>query len=564
MSLKRVKVRIKKVLNVDVQVEKLNQSIRLSGDVDSWEKVVKAGLIAGKEKCKGVINELQVPGLKEKEIHEPNLKDLALDGKKVDVLVIGAGITGASIARELSKWDISVLVVDKEDDVAMHASSRNDGMIHPGLAAKPGTLKAKYNVLGNAMYDRIASELGVEFKRFGSLVLFTRRMKLYKPLVKRRIRQNKIPNTRFINKKELYKREPHLRDGFVGALELKTTGSLSPYKLVIAYLENAIENGVELSLNTIVKGMEHKESEIHSVMTNRGTVYPKVVVNAAGVYSDKIAEYAQDLFFTIHPRKGEALILDKKSGSLINHNLGIFKTNTKKNNSKGGGIVRTVEDNLLVGPTAKEIIDREEYSTTQNGYKELIEKQLTIVDNLTKNDIITYFSGIRAATYKEDFIVSKSRKRNNLVHAAGIQSPGLASAPAISAEVAKMTTSILKDKIDLRTNANFNPFNKPVKDVKSLPIDERNKLIKENSDYGKIICRCEEISKGEIVSAINRNIPATTLDAIKRRVRATGGRCQGGFCTPLIMEIIAKEANLNIEDITKSGDSSNMLYGKTK
>lgn len=564
-SLKSIEAKIKKYVSKDIECSEWHSSIILEGIVERWEDVIRAGSIAANKGYKGVVNKITVRDLDIPEIKRPIINDDKLEGKKVDILIIGGGIIGSAIARELSKWNISILLVDKEDDIAMHASSRNDGMIHPGIEPKPGSKKAFFNVKGNEMYTKVSKELDVPFRRSGSTILIHNKwLKIAKPLIMKRAKQNKVPGVSIISKEEIRKIEPYATSEAEFAIHFASTGVIPPYKMAVAYAENAVMNGAEISLNTIVTKINKKENNIVSVETNRGTVYPKVVVNAAGVFADKIADMVGDQFFTIHPRKGEIVFLDKKKGCYINSIMAMPSISLAKGHTKGGGVVKTLEGNILIGPDAYEQPYREDFSTHKENIDAILKKQLKVLPQLSKNDLITYCAGIRAATYEEDFIIEKSEYVNNLVYAAGIQSPGFASAPAIAQEIEYMTCSILKSIMDVNKKENWNPMRVGILNLKDMSFEERSKIIKGRPDYGIIVCRCEEISKGEIIDAINSPIPALTVDAIKRRTRVGMGRCQGGFCTPNLMNIINEESGIDMLSITKKGNDSYMLAGETK
>lgn len=566
MKLDRIRKRILKQCGIEVNCKEFRKSILLEGEAETWEKALKAGKIAAKYKYKGVVNKIKVKGLEPKGIRLPDIVSDELEGKEVDVLIIGAGIIGCSIARELSKWNISVLVIDKEEDVAMHASSRNDGMIHPPLATLPGTQKAKYCSLGNRLYDKISEELDVDFQRIGQLTLCKTKLQYtaFKLFCKYINYKNNIGKIEFWNKDKIKEKEPKVNLDVAGGVFIPSVGIVCPYNVTIAFMENAIENGAQLSLNTAALSMTKGEDRILEVKTNKGCIKPKVVVNAAGVFSDKIAAMADDEFFSIHPRKGTDAILDSKKGNVVNSVVGIVDLKSSKKQSKGGGIVKTVDGNILIGPNAVEIMDLEDYSTDAVSMEEICKKQFSIVKDLGKEDIITYFSGIRAATYEEDFIVEASEVVKNLVHAAGIQSPGVASAPAIALDIEKIVVEKLKKLEKVEPNNNYSPYRKGIVKVNKLSDDERDKLIKENSDYGVIICRCEEISKGEIIDALNSPIKPRSIDAVKRRVRAGMGRCQGGFCMPLVAEIIAEQDHIDMCKVTKKGEHSFIIVNSTK
>jgi glycerol-3-phosphate dehydrogenase len=332
--------------------------------------------------------------------------------------------------------------------------------------------------------------------------------------------------------------------------------------------ENAVENGARVFLDTAVLNMETSEGHIKSVITNRGTLYPKAVVNAAGVFADDIAAMAGDRFYSIHPRRGTNAILDSKSSDGIAKTIvaSMGTVSTGRLHSKGGGIVRTVEDNILVGPDAVETFEKENFETYRESITSTFEKQRRTVPSLSEKAVITYFTGIRAPTYEEDFVVQMGIEAKNLAHAAGIQSPGITAAPAIAKEIARLVVAYLSQAGDapVKKNEAFNPIRRPIVKASHLPDHQREKLIKENPDYGAIVCRCEEVSAGEIKDALRRPVPCDTVDGVKRRVRPGMGRCQGGFCGPLVAQIIAEEKGISLERVLKSGEGSELVYGLCK
>lgn len=541
--------------------------IHLTGDVGEYVTVLKAGKLATKCKSVGVVNDLRVPGLEETPMRVPANTDRSLDGRQVDVLIIGAGIVGCAIARELSKKDLKIMVVDKEYDVAVRTSSRNDGMIHPGIDIHPGLLKAPYNSRGNRLYTSLSEELGFPFRRIGSYVVFDKAWhRLTVPIFKHRGKVNGVDGVQFINRKELFKRQSEVASWQKGAMYFPSCGITSPYQATVAFAENAAMNGVRFSFETVVTGMETQDGKIVGVTTNRGTIHPKTVVNAAGVYSDRIAQMAQDRFFSIHPRKGTEAILDSKAAGLTDSSIAKVPFSDVKNHTKGGGVMRTIDGNILVGPDAVETIDREDDSTDAANIHAMFEKHRFTVPNLRESDIITYFSGTRACTYEEDFIVSKGRKTRNIVHAAGIQSPGLTAAPAIAEDIAKMICEVLQSEIGetVVQNKDFNPIRKKPFVVSELTMEDRAELIRTNPDYGQIVCRCEQVSKGEILDALRSPLPIYSIDAVKRRCRPGMGRCQGGFCSPVVASLIAAEAKIPLEEVKKAGSSSPLLGPKNK
>lgn len=564
-ALQKIQKELDKSYGHAVQCREWRSSIVLEGSVSSWNDVVAAGMLAANRGYKGVVNRIEVPELAIPVIKKPLLSDNSLDGRHVDVLVIGGGIIGCAIARELSKWDIDILLIDKEEDLAMHTSSRNDGMVHPGIQPHPGTKKALYNVMGNQMYERIAKELDVPFRRTGSVILFDKRwLRPLVPFFKRRARQNHVEGVRYISEREVRAREPYVSDSVTGGLYIPSTGFVSPYKTTIAYAENAVANGAKVSLNTVVLDMEMDGEAVHSVRTNRGTVFPRLVINAAGTYSDKIAAMANDQFFTIHPRKGHIVFLDKKKGYLVHSVVAMPDIGTVHSTTKGGGLVRTVDGNILVGPDAVEQPYREDYTTDRDNIQAMLDKHLPLVPGLAPADVITYCAGVRAATYEEDFIVEASEYVDNLIHAAGIHSPGLASAPAIAQAIEKIALDILSKSVLVSPNPAWNPLRKGIPDLSHMSEEKRNEYIRRRPAYGNIVCRCEEISEGEIIDAIRSPIPVRTVDGIKRRVRAGMGRCQGGFCLPHVLRILHEETGCDLCEITKKGRTSIVLSEETK
>ncbi len=543
-------------------------SIRLEGEVDRWAAKVRAGHVTAEFFGAAVVNEIRVNGITEPDRPDlPALQDGLLDGKNFDAVIVGGGVIGCAVARELSRYELSIALVEKECDLAMHASGRNDGMVHPGFAPQPGSRKADYNVRGNRMYDQLCRELNIDFDRPGSLVLFSKRWyKLLLPLFMKRARKNGVDGVRFLSRRRVKELEPWITQEQHGALLFSSAGRLSPYNLTIALAENAAVNGAEFYLNTAVRDirLDSSQERIHSLVTNRGTCTARVVINAAGIWADWIARLAGDRFFTLHGRKGVDAILDITTGR-YQHRIAAMPAmlGDKKKNTKGGGIIPTIEGNILMGPTAREVPGREDYETEAEDLKELFTR-FELNSKLNASQVITYFAGIRACSWDEDFIIRISPRVKNLVHLAGIQSPGLASAPAIAVDAVQLCMEVLEDEFEVRKKRDFQANrDRPIKLVE-LGAEQRNELIARDSAYGRIVCRCEEISEGEIRDALHRPVPATSVDGIKRRTRAGTGRCHGGFCTPRVLEIMARELKLPIEMITKRGGASTLLVKETK
>ena len=548
----------------DIRVLEERGCIVLYGELNNWDDIVRAGKLAVTSDSLGVVNRIKLKGHIPK-IHLPVVNDKLYDNRKPDVVIIGAGIVGSAIARELSRYDLDIMLLEKEYDVALAASSRNDGEIHPGIDLHKGCKKLHYNGIGNKMYADLCKDLDVEFRRSGQVIVFSKWWeKLIIPGFLLRAKVNGLYDYRYLNKKKLKELEPNVPDWSYGGFFTGSAGVVCPYKITIALAENAVANGVEICLNTIVTAMKVENEKIISIDTNRGTIYPKLVINAAGTYSDVIADMAGDRTFTIHPRKGTLLILDKKSqGRIVNTIMAkspVGDSNRDKN-TKGGGLVQTIDGNVLVGPNAIEIPDREDFSTSLKCIDSILKKQSIVAKKMSRADIITYFAGVRAPTYEEDFVVRKGIFTKNIVEAAGIQSPGLTAAPAIAIDIAKYAVELLGN---VKPNLMFNGKRKGVPHLSLMTVEERDKLIKANPDYGIIACRCEEVSKGEIIDALNASFVVPSVDAIKRRVRAGMGRCQGGFCGPLVVQLIAKKMGINACDVKKGNTESPILFGNTK
>ena len=572
MNIQKINQELRKRFDGRYTVAARRGHLSLEGESGDWQELVEAGHFAAKRwKGEGegrLVNDVRCTGAKFTPTRVPSLKDSALEGAAPDVLIVGGGVVGCAIARELTRWKLDVLLAEKECDVALHASSRNDGMIHPGLDLHKSSEKYKYNRLGNAMYDQTCTELRVPFKRDGQYLCFPKKkvplfvlyiMKLYWKYLE-------IPN-RVLNHKALFGIFPNLHPALGGGFFFPTAGSVCPYNLTIAFAENAIRNGAKISLNTAVLGMDVVDNEIKAVHTNRGTLRPKYVINAAGVFAEEVAAMAGDRFFSIHPRRGTDAILDKKNSDSIAryHVSSLLTGHSKGAHTKGGGIIRTVHDNILLGPDAHEVTEKEDFGTAYADVKGILEKQGKTCDKLNAGQVITYFTGVRAATFEEDFVVREGLYTRNILHAAGIQSPGLTAAPALGVALAEMAVRRLtEDGAPPAPNKEFDPIRPGIVNAAELPEAERDALIKQNPDYGVILCRCEQVSRGEIVDALRRPLPCDSVDGVKRRVRAGMGRCQGGFCGPLVAQVIANELKLPLEKIRKSGEGSEILFGSTK
>ncbi|MEG2002681.1 MAG: NAD(P)/FAD-dependent oxidoreductase [Clostridia bacterium] len=566
MKIEKLNEKIKKQFGDKFSLTETDDSIVVTGQSNDWNEIVKVCLASVDVKSgKHVVNDIKFGGEIPK-MRLPKIQDKSLDGQKFDVVVIGGGISGTSILRELSKWKINAILLEKESDIAMQATGRNDGEVHPGVDLGKGSLKQKYVIKGNAMFDKLCADLDVPFKRVGQYAGFTQ--KQFKLLAKVFAWQRrvfcKVPNTRVVSKEELRKVEPELSDKFEFALYNPTAGCVCPYNLAIAYAENAIDNGARVSLSTAVLDMKVENGKIQSIQTNRGVIYPDVVINCGGVFAEEIARMAGDRFYSIHPRRGTNSILDKKANHLIKSIASIKVFEKSPNHTKGGGMLHTVHDNVLVGPNAVETFEKENFATNAVDIKAVFDKQKNTAPKLSERDIITYFTGVRAPTFEEDFVIEKGHKTKNLIHCAGIQSPGLTTAPAVALDVEKMAIEILREKKNVSQNTNFNPTRHAVPVLRDMSKEERAEMIAKNPDYGIIICRCEEISKGEIIDALNLKLCVPTVDGIKKRLRPGMGRCQGGFCAPLVTKIIADFLGVPLEQVQKGNDGSNLTFGSTK
>lgn len=474
-----------------------------------------------------------------------------------DVTIIGAGVVGCAIARELAKFNIKTIIVDKENDVANGTTKANSAIVHAGYDALPGTLKASTNVLGNAMYEDLCKELDVPFKRIGSFVVATEEsdIEVLKEL-KEQGEINGVPNLEIISKEEVRKMEPNLSEDIIAALYAPTGGIVGPWELAIALAENAAENGVEILLNSPVTSINKVDSG-YVVVAGEKEISTKYIMNCAGLFADKINDMVNEPFFEILPNRGEYNLFDKSVGDFVN--TVVFQTPSK--DGKGVVVLPTVHGNFLIGPTAEKVEDPNDLKTTMNGLNFLREKAHKVIPGFPFNAVITSFTGLRAKVKHGDFIIEESKNSKGFINVAAIDSPGLTAAPAI----AKMAVEILcKSSGGFETNESFNPNRKPSIHFIDLSDTEKAELIKKDPRFGRIICRCENITEGEIVDIVNRKAGATNLDAVKRRARAGGGRCQGGFCGPRVMEILARELQTDITSIVKDSKESYILTGSTK
>ena len=473
-----------------------------------------------------------------------------------DVVIIGAGVTGSAIARELSRYQYKTIVLDKNSDVCEGTSKANSGIVHAGFDNEPGSVMAKMNVRGNAMMEQLSKDLDFSFKRNGSLVLCfdEKDMDKLEHLLEKG-KKNGVPGIRIISKEEVKKMEPNVTDDMVAALYAPSGGIVCPFGLTIAMAENACENGVEFQLNTEVVHITTKDGG-YVLETSKGTFESRIVINAAGVYADKFHNMVSDEKITIIPRKGEYCLMDKKVGDYVSST--IFQLPTIY--GKGVLITPTVHGNLLTGPTAVDIEDKENTQTTADGLADLLKRVAVSVPAVPTRQIITSFTGLRAHWTEHEFIIKEVDGAPGFIDVAGIESPGLSSSPAIGEYLAELVQGIYP----MEKKADFKAERKGIPNVAEASFAERQELIKKNPAYANVVCRCEVVTEGEIMDAIHRPLGATTLDGIKRRTRAGMGRCQSGFCAPKTVEILARELGKDVSEITKSGEGSNYLTGYNK
>ena len=477
---------------------------------------------------------------------------------KYDIIIIGAGVSGCAVARELSRYDLKICVLDKESDVCEGTSKANSGIVHAGHDAKPDTLKAKLNVQGNLMMEEMAKKLDFPFRRNGSLVVCQNEEELSKlEELKERGKENGVEGLRILTREEALELEPALADSVYAALYAPTGGIVCPFLMNIAYAENAAINGVKFQFGTCVQDIRRcNQVSGFEVITNQGTLYSKYVINAAGVYADEIHNMVSEKKLHITPRRGEYCLLDKNAGTLVSHT--IFQVPGEM--GKGVLVTPTIHGNLMIGPTADDVPDKEDNATTRAGLDKVLNDSAKSVQGIPTRQVITSFAGLRAHEEGHEFIIEEVENAKGFIDCAGIESPGLTSSPAIG----EMVAGILKEKLHLEEKENFIATRKGILDPNTLTKEERVTLIKEKPAYGNIICRCEMITEGEIIDAIHRPLGAKSLDGVKRRTRAGMGRCQAGFCSPRTMEILARELDIPMSEITKSGGKSQIITGTNK
>ena len=473
-----------------------------------------------------------------------------------DIIIIGAGVIGSFVARSLSRYKLNTLVLEKENDVGNVTSMANSAIVHSGYDPLPGTKKAKFNVLGNRMMEEVCKELDVPFVKCGTMTvaIYDSQLPLLKEL-EERAKENGVP-AEILSPDEVKKMEPNINPDVKGALFCPTGAIISPFALTSHAMENACDNGVKLHLNEEVIDIIH-ESDHFIIKTNKAEYQAKIVINAAGLHSDDIAKLIEPISWKINPRKGEYYVLDHYSQGLVNHVL--FPLPSEK--GKGILVTMTTSGNYLVGPSSEQINEKDDFSTDSLTLMKIKKEAMSLVPNIPFNQQIRVFSGLRATPSTHDFIIESSKTYPNFINVAGIESPGLASSPAIGEYVAnELVGSLIKleEKPDYKKEVR--PYVKP----KKLSIEERNKLIQENPEYGHIICDCEKVSVGEIEDILSRSVPVTSIKGVKKRTRAGFGKCQGGFCQPKVIQLLAKRMNVSPLEVLYDGEDSYILKEEVK
>ncbi|GLI51864.1 FAD/NAD(P)-binding oxidoreductase [Tepidanaerobacter syntrophicus] len=475
-----------------------------------------------------------------------------------DVVIIGAGALGTAIARELSKYEVSVVVVDKNEDIGGDASKSNSGIIHTGYDASPGTLESRLVAAANPMYDKLTKDLDVPFIRCGAiLTAVSEDEHELMPELLRKSHKNNVFDVEMVTPLQAQKLEPHISPNVKSGIFIPRESIIDPFALVVAYAENAVMNGVRFKLSTKVIDIHVNNGKITEVVTDKGVIPTKFVINAAGLFSDEIAKMVGQCDFTVHPRKGQFYILEKD----ISYNIRRILLPVPTKLSKGKLASPTTHGNMLIGPTAEDLENKEDHTVTSEGLEEIIESVRRLLPEASPKDAITEYCGLRPVRTPEGYNIEASHEVKGYIGVTGVRSTGITA----SASIAVYVADILADEgLELKKKENFNPYRISIPRFNELSWKEKDELIKQNPLYGHVICRCETVTEGQIIEAIHRPIGAKSLDAIKRRLWAGAGRCQGGFCSPRIVEILARELKVPAEKITKNEPGSEILYGPNR
>ena len=477
---------------------------------------------------------------------------------KTDVLVIGAGAVGCAIARELTKYQVKVTVVDKNEDVGGDASKSNSAIIHTGYDASPGTLESELVVAANPMYDQLVKEMDVPFARIGGILpAFTDEQFEKLPSLKEKAFKNRVYDVEYLTGEELLEMEPNLNPEVKAGLYIPRESIIDPFLLVVAYAECAQQNGASFLLGTKVTGIKVEDGKVVGAETTAGDIEAKYIINAAGLYCDEIAEMVGKNDYYVNPRKGQFYILDKNTSCKVNHIVLPIPTKL----TKGKLMCPTIHGNMLVGPTAEDLTDKCDKSTNAEGLASIEADVRRLIPNVNLRDTITQYSGLRPNRNPEGLHVDTYEDVQNYVNLSGVRSTGLTLSAAMGKYVAQTLIGL---GMPAEFNPHFDPIRKGIPRFHEMSREEQDALIRENPLYGRVICRCETITEGEIVDAIHRPIPARSMDAVKRRLRAGMGRCQGGFCGPKVIEIISRELGIPVEEINKHQPGSYMVTGKVR
>ena len=473
-----------------------------------------------------------------------------------DVVLLGAGITGSLIARNLSIYNLDVLVIEKENDVGNVTSMANSAIVHSGYDPLPGSNKAKFNVLGNKMFDELCENLDVHFERIGSLTvaLEEEQLKILNELALRS-KENGV-EVSLLSSEEVKQIEPNISPNVKGALLAKSAGIVNPFTLVSHAMENALDNGIKLHLDEEVVDIVNKGDHF-IIKTNKGEYETKAVINACGIHADEIHKMIEPIDYSIKARKGEYFVLDHYQKGFVNHV--IFPLPSEK--GKGILITPTTSGNYLVGPSSEFIDDKDDLSTDKMTLNDVRRQASMMIPNIPFNQVIRIFSGNRPTPSNHDFTIGFAKSSNHFINVSGIESPGLASSPAIADYVTNNLVSQIfklekKEHYSLKTRKRIHPS--------ELSLEERNELIKKDPNYGEIVCNCEKVTLGEILDELSRSTKPHTIKALKKRTRAGFGKCQGGFCQPLVIKILSEYYHLPMKDILLDKDGSNILKYSTK
>ncbi len=473
-----------------------------------------------------------------------------------DVIIIGTGISGATISRELARYNLKVLILEKEFDVATETTMANSAIVHSGHDPLPGTLKAKFNVLGNRMYKRMSDELDIPYLPCGGMVVATSKEEeiVLDELLQRALTNGLTKDEAYlISREEISKKEPNISEFVTKALYLPTTAVTFPWEVAIANIENAMDNGAELKLETEVTDIN--KDEYFSVSTNQGTFESKVVINATGIHGEKVSKLFYKPEYKITPRRGEYFVLDKNCFEINNV---IYPCPS----DKGKGVVITPQyhGNILIGPTSEFVATNQVGKTTISGLDYVKKYAIKSVKNIPFHKVIRSFAGGRASSNTHDFVIQDVNK-TGFINVTGIESPGLSAAPAIAKYVVEQLVS---NHLGLINKPSYKSSRRKVIRTNEMTNDEINELVKENPLYGKLICRCERITEGEVIDSIHRNCGARSVTGVKNRTRAGAGRCQGGFCQPEIIRILARELKIDQMKVNYSKTGSYILKSRTK